>query len=39
LAKRSQEEAEQMERFKKHEEKMKLFQEQKKNGGRPPING
>ena len=27
-----------MAKFKEHEEKMKQFQEAKRNGGRPPIN-
>lgn len=26
-----------MEKFKAHEEKMKAFQEAKRNGGRPPV--
>jgi hypothetical protein len=26
-----------MEKFRLHEEKMKLYQEQKKTGGRPPV--
>ena len=37
LAKRSQEEKEKMEEFRLHEEKMKAYQESKKNGGKPPI--
>ena len=37
LEKRAAEEKEKMEQFKAHEEKMKAFQQAKKNGGKPPI--
>ena len=37
LEKRAAEEKEKMDIFKAHEEKMKAFQQAKKNGGKPPL--